>query len=71
MCPDDVRIGPWVKPFHALKRGVRPSYGWEPVLFRGGRNNDRFDECLSDLCTKRRALLREAREAAARSGEDT
>ena len=40
MCPDDVRIGPWVKPFHALKRGVRPSYGWEPVLFRGGRNKN-------------------------------
>lgn len=37
-CPDDVRIGAWVKPFHILKRGVRPSYGWEPVLFRGGRN---------------------------------
>jgi hypothetical protein len=38
MCPDDVRVGAWVKPFHALKRGVRPSYGWEPVIFRGGRN---------------------------------
>lgn len=38
MCPDDVRIAAWVKPFHALKRGVRPSYGWEPVIFRGGRN---------------------------------
>jgi hypothetical protein len=40
MCPDDVRIGAWVKPFHALKRGVRPSYGWEPVIFRGGRNRN-------------------------------
>lgn len=38
LCPEDVRVGAWVKPFHALKRGVRPSYGWEPVLFRGGRN---------------------------------
>lgn len=38
MCPDDVRIGAWVKPFHVLKKGVRPSYGWEPVIFRGGRN---------------------------------
>lgn len=40
MCPEDIRIGAWVKPFHALKKGVRPSYGWEPVLFRGGRNKN-------------------------------
>jgi hypothetical protein len=40
MCPDDVRIGAWVKPFHVFKRGVRPAYAWEPVLFRGGRNKN-------------------------------
>lgn len=40
MCPPDIRIAAWVKPFHALKRGVRPSYGWEPVIFRGGRNRN-------------------------------
>jgi hypothetical protein len=38
--PGDCRIAAWVKPFHALKRGVRPSYGWEPVVFRGGRNRN-------------------------------
>ncbi len=38
ICPEDVRIGAWVKPFHVFKRGVRPAYGWEPVIFRGGRN---------------------------------
>lgn len=38
MCPDDARVAAWVKPFHALKRNVRPSYGWEPIIFRGGRN---------------------------------
>lgn len=37
-CPDDVRVGAWVKPFHVYKRGVRPAYAWEPVIFRGGRN---------------------------------
>jgi hypothetical protein len=37
-CPEDVRIGAWVKPFHVFKKGVRPAYAWEPVLFRGGRN---------------------------------
>lgn len=38
LCPDDVRIAAWVKSFCAFKRGVRPAYAWEPVIFRGGRN---------------------------------
>ena len=37
-CPSDVRIAAWVKPFCAFKKGVRPCYAWEPVIFRGGRN---------------------------------
>lgn len=38
MCPSDTRVAAWVKPFHIFKRGVRPAYAWEPLLFRGGRN---------------------------------
>ena len=38
MCPSDVRIAVWVKSFCAFKRGVRPAYAWEPVIYRGGRN---------------------------------
>lgn len=38
LCPADARVGAWVKPFHIFKRGVRPAYAWEPVIFRGGRN---------------------------------
>jgi len=38
LCPEDVRIAAWVKPFCAFKRNVRPAYAWEPVIFRGGRN---------------------------------
>lgn len=38
LCPDDVRIAAWVKPFHVFKKGVRPAYAWEPVIYRGGRN---------------------------------
>jgi hypothetical protein len=37
MCPPDVRIAAWVKPFAAFKRNVRVAYTWEPVIFRGGR----------------------------------
>jgi hypothetical protein len=40
LCPADVRIAAWVKPFHVFKKGVRPAYAWEPVIFRGGRNKN-------------------------------
>lgn len=32
------RMAVWVKTFCAFKRNVRPAYGWEPVIFYGGRN---------------------------------
>lgn len=38
MCPEDVRVGAWVKPFHVYKKGVRPAYAWEPLIYRAGRN---------------------------------
>lgn len=37
MCPDDVRVCAWVKPFASFKPGVNPGYAWEPVIVRGGR----------------------------------
>lgn len=40
-CPDDVRVGAWVKPFASFKPNVNPAYTWEPVLFRGGRDRGR------------------------------
>lgn len=41
MCPADVRVGAWVKPFASFKPGVNPGYCWEPVIFRGGRRMGR------------------------------
>lgn len=35
-CPDDVRVGAWVKPFAAFKKNVTRAYAWEPVILRGG-----------------------------------
>ena len=32
------RMGAWCKSFCAFKKGVRPCYAWEPVIFWGGRN---------------------------------
>jgi hypothetical protein len=37
LCPDDVRVGAWVKPFAAFKKNVTRAYAWEPVILRGGR----------------------------------
>lgn len=38
--PSDCRVSPWIKPFHAYKKGVRPAYAWEPIVWRGGRNKN-------------------------------
>jgi hypothetical protein len=40
LCPPGVRIAAWVKPFCIFKKGVRPAYAWEPVIFAGGRNKN-------------------------------
>ncbi len=41
MCPDDVRVMAWVKPFAIFKPNVNPAYAWEPVIVRGGRKRGR------------------------------
>lgn len=41
LCPEDVRVASWVKPFAVFKPNVNPAYAWEPVIFRGGRKGDR------------------------------
>jgi hypothetical protein len=47
-CPDDVRVGAWVKPFAAFKVNVNPAYTWEPLIFRGGRKRTRDDLTVKD-----------------------
>lgn len=48
MCPSDIRIAAWVKPFAVFKPNVNPAYAWEPVLFRGGRKATRKDPTIRD-----------------------
>lgn len=48
MCPDDVRVMSWVKPFCAWKKGVFPPYSWEPVIVRGGRKQSLRKDELPD-----------------------
>lgn len=48
LCPDDVRVAAWVKPFAVFKPNVNPAYTWEPVIYRGGRNRDRTEPTAKD-----------------------
>ena len=48
MCPDDCRVGPWVKPFAVFKPNVPVAYAWEPVIFRGGRRRGRDEPTVRD-----------------------
>jgi len=44
----DCRTGIWVKPFAVFKPNVNPAYAWEPVIFRGGRKFERYDDKVRD-----------------------
>lgn len=41
LCPRDVRVAAWVKPFAVFKPNVNPAYAWEPLIFRGARRRGR------------------------------
>lgn len=42
LCPPDIRIGSWVKPFASFKK-ANPAYAWEPVIYKPCRSrNGRF-----------------------------
>lgn len=48
LCPDDVRVMAWVKPFCSFKPGVNPAYAWEPVIVKVGRKLGRDIATLRD-----------------------
>ena len=50
LCPADVRVMAWVKPFASFKPGVPVAYAWEPVIVRGGRKRDREQDTVRDWC---------------------
>jgi len=60
MCPEDVRVGAWVKPFAVFKPNVGVAYAWEPVIFRGGRRIERDEptqrDWLAENITLRKGL---------------
>lgn len=48
LCPPDVRVLAWVKPFCGFKPGVGVAYAWEPVIVRGGRRRTRTQPTVRD-----------------------
>ena len=48
ICPEDVRVSAWVKPFAIFKPNVNPAYAWEPVIWRGGRKRTREGPTVRD-----------------------
>lgn len=48
LCPVDVRIMAWVKPFASFKPNVNPAYAWEPVIVSGGRKQTREQPTVRD-----------------------
>ena len=60
LCPDDVRVMAWVKPFCAFKANVNPAYAWEPVIVHGGRKRTReqvtMRDWISEVITLRKGL---------------
>lgn len=61
LCPEDTRVGAWVKPFASFKPGVNPAYAWEPILFRAIEGRDRSEMTVRDWVscpiTLRRGLV--------------
>ncbi len=48
MCPEDIRVAIWVKPFASFKPGVTRAWTWEPVIFFGGRSIPRSEPTWRD-----------------------
>jgi hypothetical protein len=48
LCPPDVRVMAWVKPFAVYKPNVGVAYAWEPIIVRGGRKRTRQQITVKD-----------------------
>jgi hypothetical protein len=58
MCPDDVRVAAWVKPFAAFKANVTRAWTWEPVIFRFARPRTREQDTWRDFVSEPIAMRR-------------
>jgi hypothetical protein len=51
LCPPEVRVLAWVKPFSSFKPGQGVAYAWEPLLVCGGRPRRRDQVTVRDWCS--------------------
>ena len=58
MCPDDVRVAAWVKPFAAFKANVTRAWAWEPVIFKFARSRARTQDTWRDFVAEPIAMRR-------------
>lgn len=58
MCPDDVRVAAWVKPFAAFKANVTRAWAWEPVIFKFHRPRARQQDTWRDFLSEPIAMKR-------------
>jgi hypothetical protein len=58
VCPSEVRIMAWTKPFASWKKGVYPAYAWEPLILCGGRNDFGARQTPPDFCAEGITLKR-------------
>jgi hypothetical protein len=72
LCPPDVRVMAWVKPFASFKPERAVQYAWEPVILRGGRRRRGHDrrgaslrDWLAEKITMQRGLIGAKPEAVA------
>jgi hypothetical protein len=61
MCPTDVRVMAWVKPFAIFKPNVNPAYAWEPVIvwhprMKRSRTEPTVRDWVSEVITLKKGL---------------
>lgn len=58
MCPANIRIGSWVKPFASFKANVTRAYTWEPFIFSFHRDRTREQDTWRDHISEPIAMRR-------------
>lgn len=58
LCPEDVRVGAWVKPWAVWKPGQTIAYAWEPLIWRGGRKRTRKQDTARDWISANAVMRR-------------
>jgi hypothetical protein len=58
LCPDNVRVCSWVKPFSSYKPGINPAYSWEPIITFGNRPRGRQLPTINDWVSANITLKR-------------